>query len=168
MSGNVRPETMERITTPELAQAFIDDQIKELRAQIERIQNAGINITHADSHHYIHNAAYIAPIVSKVCKEYGITKIRLQRNFGNLPDGSKNQADKFNCWLRNQGFKTTEYFCRLSDINGIDLSFCTEILVHPDFDIDNNLIDRRKVENGYPVGDKIPKIKSELTCYTKL
>ena len=34
MTGNVRPETMERITTPELAQAFIDEQIKELRSQI--------------------------------------------------------------------------------------------------------------------------------------
>ena len=34
MSGNVRPESMQRITTPELAQAFIDEQIKELRAQI--------------------------------------------------------------------------------------------------------------------------------------
>jgi len=34
MSNNVRPETMERITTPELANAFIDEQIKELRAQI--------------------------------------------------------------------------------------------------------------------------------------
>ena len=34
MSGNVRPETMERITTPELAQAFIDEQVKELRAQV--------------------------------------------------------------------------------------------------------------------------------------
>ena len=34
MSGNVRPETMERITTPELAQAFIDEQVAELRAQI--------------------------------------------------------------------------------------------------------------------------------------
>ena len=34
MHGNVRPETMERITTPELAQAFIDEQIKELRSQI--------------------------------------------------------------------------------------------------------------------------------------
>ena len=34
MSGNVRPESMVRITTPELAQAFIDEQIKELRAQI--------------------------------------------------------------------------------------------------------------------------------------
>ena len=31
---NVRPETMQRITTPELAQAFIDEQIKALREQI--------------------------------------------------------------------------------------------------------------------------------------
>ena len=34
MTGNVRPETMERITTLELAQAFIDEQIKELRSRI--------------------------------------------------------------------------------------------------------------------------------------
>ena len=34
MQGNVRPETMERITTPELANAFIDEQVKELRDQI--------------------------------------------------------------------------------------------------------------------------------------
>ena len=34
MSSNVRPESMERITTETLAQAFIDEQVKELRAQI--------------------------------------------------------------------------------------------------------------------------------------
>ena len=34
MQGNVRPETMERITTPELAEAFIAEQVKQLRAQI--------------------------------------------------------------------------------------------------------------------------------------
>ncbi len=34
MSNNVRPETMERITTPELAAAFIEEQVAELRAQI--------------------------------------------------------------------------------------------------------------------------------------
>lgn len=34
MNGNVRPETMERITTSELAQSFIDEQIKALQAQI--------------------------------------------------------------------------------------------------------------------------------------
>lgn len=34
MNSNIRPETMERITTIELANKFIDEQIKELRAQI--------------------------------------------------------------------------------------------------------------------------------------
>ena len=32
--SNVRPESMARITTPELAQAFIDEQIAEVRAQV--------------------------------------------------------------------------------------------------------------------------------------
>ena len=32
--GDKRPETMERITTPELARKFIDEQVTELRAQI--------------------------------------------------------------------------------------------------------------------------------------
>ena len=34
MSGNVRPESMERITTPELAEAFINEQVAALKAQI--------------------------------------------------------------------------------------------------------------------------------------
>ena len=34
MENNVRPESMARITTPELAQAFIDDQIAQVRAQV--------------------------------------------------------------------------------------------------------------------------------------
>ena len=34
MTGNIRPETMERITTPELAKAFISEQIAEIRAQV--------------------------------------------------------------------------------------------------------------------------------------
>jgi len=34
MSGNVRPETMERITTKELADAFIAEQIAAVRAQV--------------------------------------------------------------------------------------------------------------------------------------
>ena len=34
MDPNKRPETMERITTPELAQAFIDEQIEAIKAQV--------------------------------------------------------------------------------------------------------------------------------------
>ena len=34
MANNVRPESMERITTPALAQAFIEEQVAEVRAQV--------------------------------------------------------------------------------------------------------------------------------------
>ena len=34
MSGNVRPENMERITTKALADAFIEEQIREIREQV--------------------------------------------------------------------------------------------------------------------------------------
>lgn len=34
MDNNIRPETMERITAPELANAFIDEQIKLIREQV--------------------------------------------------------------------------------------------------------------------------------------
>ncbi len=34
MSNNVRPETMERITNKQLANAFIDEQVAEIRAQV--------------------------------------------------------------------------------------------------------------------------------------
>lgn len=34
MSSNTRPDSMQRITTPELANAFIEEQIKEVRAQV--------------------------------------------------------------------------------------------------------------------------------------
>ena len=35
MNDNVRPETMERITTKELAEAFIDEQVKAIQAQVK-------------------------------------------------------------------------------------------------------------------------------------
>ena len=34
MSTNIRPDSMQRITTPELAKAFIDEQVAEVRAQV--------------------------------------------------------------------------------------------------------------------------------------
>ena len=34
MENNKRPETMERITTPELAQQFIDEQVAAVKAQV--------------------------------------------------------------------------------------------------------------------------------------
>ncbi len=34
MANNLRPDSMERITTPALAEAFIQEQVAEIRAQV--------------------------------------------------------------------------------------------------------------------------------------
>ena len=144
----------------------------ELSAQAARISGAGIGITHADSHHYIHNNIYLAPIVSRVCKEYGICKIRLSRTFDtpDRPRVTQNVID--NSFWRQAGFKTAAHFGRLSDVMGGDIPDGAEIMVHPDFDRNGGLIDRTGVEDGFTAGDSLPRLSSEfgvtLTSYTLL
>lgn len=139
---------------------------RELCAQVERIKNAEISITHADSHHYIHNDPYLAPIVARVCRRYGIEKIRLQRNLFH----EKEQEN--NLFWRKNGFITTAFFGRMSDIEQAEIPDSTEIMVHPDFDKNGVLIDRAGVEDSAPVGKKLVKLSERhgivLTNYKKL
>ena len=136
---------------------------KELTAQIEKIEKAGITVTHADSHHHIHTAVFIAPIVLKVCKEHGIEKIRLHRNIGSISAGKKFVKKLYNCYLKSKGFKTTEYFGSLEDIaaglpNGI-----TEIMVHPDYDEKGILIDRIDMVDEKPIGKDLSEYKEKIS-----
>ncbi len=133
----------------------------ELTAQIKKIQNAGIKITHADSHHHIHTAIFIAPVVARVCKEQGIKKVRLHRNIGRINAIKMFVKNLYNGWLQRQGFITTDYFGSLFDIENTEIPDHCEIMVHPDFDKNGILIDRINEENGVPVGQKLPDLSSE-------
>ena len=140
---------------------------QELTAQMEKIQNAGIQITHADSHHHIHTGIFIAPIVAKVCKEHGITKMRLHRNLGKINAIKRFVKKKYNRWLRKQSFITTDYFAYIMDIKNTDIPDNTEIMVHPDLDRNGVLIDRHGMEAGFPIGDKLPDLRSERNVTLK-
>lgn len=133
----------------------------ELSAQVDKVEKAGIEITHADSHHYIHNAPFIAPIAERVFREHGITKIRLMRNWGNMTEAERQKAEEYKECLRSAGFITTEYFGRLSEAENADLPASIELLVHPDFDKDGNLVDRHGVEDGYAVGSRIVRLNAK-------
>lgn len=125
---------------------------KELSAQAAKLKNAGLTVDHADSHHHIHTAVFIAPIVFRVCKENDIKRIRLHRNLGNIPFYKRVVKDLYNKTLHSKGFITTDYFGSLKDIDGIDLPDRLEIMVHTDYDKNGILIDRRDFADGKPEG----------------
>ena len=117
---------------------------EELSAQVERLKETGINITHADSHHHIHTALYILPIVIRVCRKYDIEKIRIHRNLGNMSIAKRAGKGLLNYWIRSQGLITTLHFGSMNDIRISHIKGCCEIMVHPDFDGGGILIDRKK------------------------
>ena len=136
---------------------------EELYAQAQRLIDAGIEISHADSHHYIHTFAELAPPVAQVCRELGIPRIRLNRTFDTpaRPRVTKDRID--NAFWRGQGFDVTERFGRMSDIAGAPFPDDTEIMVHPDLDREERLIDREGMKDGYPVGHILTDILNQLT-----
>ena len=59
-------------------QEFMEQLETEFRAQIEKIKNAGISISHIDSHVHTHAIPPIFKLVCKLAKEYEIKQIRTQ------------------------------------------------------------------------------------------
>ena len=151
-----------------LSKAEKDAIYKELSAQADRIKNAGIRMTHADSHHHIHTSVTIAPIAVRVCREHGIDKIRLHRNLGQISGFKKFVKKRYNIWLRKQGFVTTGYFAYVMDIENAPIPDSTEIMVHPDFDQNGVLIDRRGIgDDGFPFGNPLPDLVKDRNTALK-
>ncbi len=158
-------------TTP-LSKAEEEAIYTELSAQVERLEKAGVKITHADSHHHIHTRKFIAPVAIKVCREHGITKMRIKRSSAGFSAENSAENISFRQMLLDNGFKTADFFVYMVDIIKAEIPDNTEILVHPDFDRDGVLIDRRAMKDGTPSGYRLPNLAKlkhlQLTEYTFL
>ncbi len=73
---------------------------KEVTSQIEKLLDAGVTITHIDSHHHIHIFPAVAPIVMKAAQKYGIHRMRIPDEPSNTlrnlpPDQSVTEEAEF-------------------------------------------------------------------------
>lgn len=85
---------------------------KELKMQIEKILDMGINISHVDSHHHIHRCPTYLPVFAKVMKEFHLSKVRRLSNYGSRPKLARFVSQQWIAYLKlfNSSIITTDYF----------------------------------------------------------
>lgn len=89
---------------------------KELMAQIEKIRDYGVELSHIDSHHHIHKTMVMIRILPKICKDTGLYKVRNIHNY--MPLGKQTLIRKI--WtlsykIRIPSIVFTDWFCSFSD-----------------------------------------------------
>ena len=165
--GGVFHGKIDRLKKP--SQEQLDEIRKEIEAQIERLLSLGYTISHADSHHHIHTCVYFVDVIKDVLFSYGIKKIRLHRNIGEIPFYKKIVKNWYNKKLKKQGFITCDSFGSINDFATTKKrgEIC-EIMVHPDYDKNGTLIDRILHENGENIGEPLECIQSWINKEDKI
>jgi chitin disaccharide deacetylase len=128
---------------------------RELRAQIEKIQRAGISPTHLDTHKHTHAHPRVLEALGRVAQELGITRIRkpierLRASWtARAPAGqlmaasvARTVTPRFKALSRKYGLRSPQNFLGLASTGGLSASALrrlidtlpegqTEIMLHP-------------------------------------
>ena len=115
-------------------------------------EDVGININHIDSHHHIHNSFRVLPIILKVASEYKVCKMRLLRNAGKMSILKRIYKSFLN--FRIKKLRISDFMGDLNDYNAIKKceNKIFELMIHPDFDRNGCLIDRKNEDYNNPLG----------------
>lgn len=77
-ANGLLPESYPAFTRQLLSKRFsVGDVQNEIRAQIERAMEAGLDLSHIDSHQHVHMLPAVFEIVLNVASEYGIPVVRI-------------------------------------------------------------------------------------------
>ena len=122
----------------------------EFAAQIKKVRDAGIQITHVDTHHHIHESLSVTQIILTLLKKHNIPSMRILNNLNRSTRFYKsgyriiiNRIIKlygvnYSDFLGNQ----LEAIRQLEQDPTFFKSKKLEIMVHPDFNKDGIIIDR--------------------------
>lgn len=126
----------------------------ECEAQVNKMINAGLNISHMDSHRHTHTEILVFMSIVKILKRYNIKKVRIPYSYNRNPYGIKSLYKKlFIIMLRLLGFETTDLFYSYYDsfhLGGKSI----ELMIHPYFTDNNELFDsvtQVRIEKKYNI-----------------
>lgn len=129
------------------------DVHNEIEAQFNKILEAGLRINHVDSHHHVHNSFRIIPIILRIMKEKNISSLRKARNVGKLNLFKKMYKAFINSKIKKYSY--SKYMGDLSDFENMknkNSEVVFEVMVHPDYNKSNEIIDRNNADYSNPTG----------------
>ncbi len=128
----------------------------EMKAQYERLINAGIKISHADAHQHTHQLPFVGAIILKILQELGIKKAR----FGRVSDTNSYRMRLLQLFQRMnkahaKQFSSPEILITSLSTGKIEISEltkslseafkkagCIEVMTHPATDNSKTYLDR--------------------------
>lgn len=120
----------------------------ELKAQLEKYKEYGLELWHVDSHHHVHTDYPVYCALKRLSREYNFSSIRISRN---LYSGG-NIFMRFYKYIYNHAIKklcrnTTDFFGSYQDyktfvnVKKLSKKSIVEIMVHPIYDENGILMD---------------------------
>lgn len=110
----------------------------ELAAQIKKLQEGGVNISHLDSHSHVHTSPSLFEVISTISKDFNIPKVRRIRNYISNPlSFAGRQAWAYISKAYNRNYVFTDYFAIFeeyitnSSLRSIKASDTLELMIHP-------------------------------------
>ena len=64
-----------------LSRGMREEIYKEVMTQAVRLKDSGIDISHIDSHHFMHQAVFMLVLLPDICDKLGIKRVRNYRNY---------------------------------------------------------------------------------------
>jgi chitin disaccharide deacetylase len=127
---------------------------KEFAAQIEKVQKAGIPISHVDTHHHIHETYTVAQIILALLKSYNVPSMRILNNLKKPTVFYKSGYRKLvNIYIKINHVNYSDYFGNQLEVISLVRNYPfvlndkkIETMVHPDYNQMGKLIDRIKTD----------------------
>lgn len=77
--GNLAPKYPQFLLRYMLGRVHLSDIRKELTAQVQKVVDSGIHITHLDSHQHMHIVPGISDITIDIAQKFGVKAVRIPR-----------------------------------------------------------------------------------------
>ncbi len=126
-NGRLLPDYVTFIRRDLAGKISYDEVYRELDTQFEKICSQPLRITHVDGHQHLHIWPKVLPVVTTLCRKYGISRMRIpQENIGYGKhlvawkrligkSGLSVLAARARRYIAREGFQTTEYFWGMMD-----------------------------------------------------